>query len=156
MKTATVNEIKQQLKHSSPEEILELCLRLIKYKKDNKELVGYLLFDENDLPGFIENIKREIDQQFAEINHTNLYFVKKSLRKILKSTNKYIRYTLSKEAEVELLIYFCDTIKSSGIRINNSAALTNLYNNQVKKIKTVINTLHEDLQYDYNKQIAHL
>jgi len=34
--------------------------------------------------------------------------------------------------------------------------LTNLYNNQVKKIKAVIETLHEDLQHDYNREIEEL
>lgn len=156
MKTASVNEIKQHLKQSSAEELLELCLRLVKYKKENKELTSYLLFEANDLPGYIENVKGEIDGQFADINKANLYFVKKSLRKILRATNKYIRYTSSKETEVELLIYYCYSIKSSGIEIKKSAALTNLYNNQLKKIKAVISTLHEDLQHDYNKQIEEL
>jgi len=135
---------------------LELCLKVIKYKKDNKELINYLLFEAHDLSTYIENIKKEIDEQFLEINFSNLYFVKKSLRKILKITNKYIKYTASKEAEVELLIYFCEKIKLSGVKINKSAALANLYNNQIKKIKAVVETLHEDLQHDHNKVIEKL
>lgn len=156
MKAASVSEIKQELKHTSPEELLELCLRLIKYKKENKELLTFLLFEANDLDSYIANIKREIDEQFTQINQSNLYFAKKSLRKILKISNKYIRYTSSKEAEVELLVYFCTKIKTSGIKIHKSTALSNLYNNQLKKIKAVIGTLHEDLQHDYNKQLQQL
>ena len=153
MKSASISEIKQELSNASPEELLELCLRIIKYKKENKELVNYLLFEAYDLPAYIENIKKDMDEQFTQINQSNLYFAKKSLRKILKTTNKYIKYTTSKETESELLIYFCNKVRSSGIRINKSTALTNLYNNQIKKIKAVISTLHEDLQHDYNKQI---
>lgn len=156
MKTATISEIKQELTNASPKELLELCLRVVKYKKENKELLNYLLFEANDLPAYIENIKKEMDEHFREINQSNLYFAKKSLRKILKTTNKYIKYTTSKETEADLLIYFCTKIKASGIRINKSAALTNLYNNQIKKIKTVVGTLHEDLQHDFNKQIEQL
>ena len=97
-----------------------------------------------------------MDEQFALINQSTLYLAKKSLRKILKTTNKYIKYTASKEAEVELLIYFCNKIKASGIRIKKSVALTNLYNNQIKKIKGVVETLHEDLQHDYTREIEQL
>lgn len=156
MKTASISEIKQELTNASSKELLELCMRVIKYKKENKELLTFLLFEAHDLPLYVENIKKEMDEQFALINQSTLYLAKKSLRKILKNTNKYIKYTASKEAEVELLIYFCTKIKSSGIRIKKSVALTNLYNNQVKKIKSVIETLHEDLQHDYNKEIEQL
>jgi len=156
LKTASISEIKQELTNASSKELLELCLRVIKYKKENKELLTFLLFEAHDLPSYIESIKKEMDEQFALINQSTLYLAKKSLRKILRTTNKYIKYTASKEAEVELLIYFCNKIKDSGIRIKKSVALTNLYNNQVKKIKAVVETLHEDLQYDYNREIEQL
>lgn len=156
MKTASISEIKQELTSASPKELLELCLRVIKYKKENKELLSYLLFEANDLPAYVENIKKDMDEQFTQINQSNLYFTKKSLRKILKTTNKYIKYTASKETEVDLLIYFCSKIKASGIRINKSTALANLYTNQIKKIKAVIDTLHEDLQHDYTKQLEQI
>ena len=156
MKTASLNEIKQELSNIPQEELLELCLRLIKFKKENKELIGYLLFEANDLNSYIHNVKLEIDENFQAINQSNLYFAKKSLRKILKITNKYIKYTTSKDAEVELLIYYCHKIKTSGIEVNRSAALINLYNNQIKKIRGVIEMLHEDLQHDYNKEIEKL
>lgn len=156
MKQASISDIKKELSNASPKELLEVCLRLIKYKKENKELVNYLLFESNDLSAYIMNIKMQIDYEFTQINTANLYFVKKSLRKILKITNRYIKYTLSKETEVELIIYFCNKIKISGIRINKSLALTNLYNNQIKKLRVVTGLLHEDLQNDYNKQIEQL
>ena len=156
MKTSSISEIKQELTNASPKELLELCLRVVKYKKENKELLSFLLFEAHDLPAYIENIKKEMDEQFIQINKSNLYFAKKSLRKILKTTNKYIKYTTSKETEAELLIYFCNKIKTSGISIHKSAALINIYNNQIKKIKTVVETLHEDLQHDLNKQIEEI
>lgn len=156
IKTASVTEIKKELSDASPEELLNLSLRLIKYKKENKELLSYLLFEAHDLTSYIQNIKKEMDEDFLQINKANLYFAKKSLRKILKITNKYIRYTSSKEAEVELLIYYCSKINASGIKINKSTALTNLYNNQIKKIRTVVGTLHDDLQHDYTKELETL
>jgi len=156
MKAASINELKQELNLVSPAKLLELCVRLAKYKKDNKELLSYLLFDAHDEPGYIANVKAEIDEQFREINTTNLYFAKKSLRKILRVTNKYIRYSGSKQVEVELLMYYCSALSTSGISFRKNTVLNNLYQCQLKKITKVIGTLHEDLQYDYLREMDRL
>jgi len=39
MKTATVHEIKQELVATKPGDLVELCLRLARFKKENKELL---------------------------------------------------------------------------------------------------------------------
>ena len=156
MKAASISDIKQELTNIPPQQLLELCLRLAKYKKDNKELLNYLLFEANDEQAYISNVKTEMEQSFADINKSNLYFAKKSLRKILRNTAKHIRYTASKQAEVELLLHFCYTLKHSGIPLKNSTVLNNLYQFQLKKTAKVIGTLHEDLQYDYLKQLNQL
>lgn len=156
MKAASISDIKQELTNLPPQQILELCLRLAKYKKDNKELLNYLLFEANDEQTYISNVKTEMEEAFTEINQSNLYFAKKSLRKILRNTAKHIRYTASKQAEVELLLHFCQTLKHSGIPLKNSSVLNNLYQFQLKKVAKVIATLHEDLQYDYLKELNQL
>ena len=156
MRAATVHEIKQELGNLKPGELSELCLRLARFKKENKELLTYLLFEANDENGYINGVKKEIDEQFAEINLSHLYFVKKSLRKILRMISKHVRYMGSKVAEVELLLYFLKIIRESGIPFEKSQVIANLYNSQLKKLKTTIATLHEDLQYDYLKQYEEL
>lgn len=134
-------------------QLVELCVRLAKFKKENKELITYLLFEAFDENAYIENIKTEMQDQFEEINTTSLYFVKKSLRKILRVTNKYIRYMGSAEAEVRLLLFFCTTLKASGIPFETNPVINNMYQNQLKKISKSIATMHEDLQYDYVKEL---
>jgi len=156
MKAASIQEIKQELKSQSPSELVEFCLRLAKFKKDNKELLTYLLFEAGDETTYIENVKKEIDGEFVELPKPNLYLTKKSLRKVLRNTAKQIRYTGSPQAEVELLTYFCRKIRSSGIPIKDSPVLTNLYRQQLKKINAVIATMHEDLQYDYLRALKGL
>ena len=136
MKAATIQEIKKELNNLSPSRLEELCLRLAKFKKDNKELLTYLLFESEDLTEYIGNVKKEIDAEFKELPKPNLYLTKKSLRKILRITAKQIRYTGSPQAEVELLTYFCAKIKDSGIPIKNSPVLVNLYNQQQGKSGT--------------------
>ena len=153
MKTATVHELKQELQSVAPGRLLELCLRLAKFKKENKELLTYLLFESHNEEEYVTSVKLLIDEGFAELGSTNLYLTKKSLRKILRVTNKYIRYTGSKQVEATLLIYFSAKLKSSRIPCQKSTVLTNLYQQQLKKIEAAVQTLHEDLQYDYQKEV---
>jgi hypothetical protein len=61
-----------------------------------------------------------------------------------------------KRTEVDLLIYFCRKLKNSGVHINKSVVLTNLYLRQIQKIKKALATLHEDLQYDYEEELKSL
>ena len=156
MKASTFNEVKKELQTLSAKDVLNLIIRVAKYKKENKELLSYLLFEAHDENGYIENIKEEIDEQFKELPKANLYLTKKTLRKILKSANKYIRYSGKKETEVEVRIYFCKKLKKSGIPIYTSQVLTNLLQMQLKKINTVLLTLHEDSRFDYTKDIENL
>ena len=155
MKAATIHEIKQELSVLKTGELVELCLRLGKFKKENKELLTYLLFEAHNEQAYVESIKKEIEELFAEINQSHLYFAKKSLRKILRVINKYCRYSTSKQTELELRVYFCKSLKNSGISLYNTV-ISNLYQSQLKKINTVLNTLHEDLQYDYLKELEQL
>lgn len=156
MKTATINELKQELTNMPATELTELCLRLAKFKKENKELLTYLLFEAHDEQGYIEAVKKEIQEQFAGMNQSNLYYVKKTLRKIVRTVNKYSRYSGSALVTVELLIYFCKTIKESGIPVHKNILIANLYSGQVQKIYKELKGLHEDLQYDYAREVKSL
>ncbi len=78
------------------------------------------------------------------------------VRKVLKTTNKYIKFAGVKETEIELRIYFCLKLRKSGLRLSSSRVLLNLYQNQVNRIRTVLAMLHEDLQYDYKQVLEAL
>ena len=156
MKAATINELKQELSNNSASKLTELCLRLARFKKENKELLTYLLFEAHDTTTYIESVKQEMDLQFEAMNKTNVYFVKKTLRKILRTANKYSRYSGLPIVEIELLIYFCSTMKALDISIHKNPVLTNIYQFQLKKINKAVATLHEDLQYDYVREIKKL
>ncbi len=154
MKAATIQTIKEELSNLPTAKVLEVCLRLARYKKENKELLSYLLFESHDEQAFIENAKKEMDDSFDGINSSNTYLIKKSLRKILRTISKYIRYTGTKQAELEMLIHFCKNIKKQKIPYNKSTALNNIYESQMKKINSLVPLLHDDLQYDYKKEIV--
>ena len=156
MKTATVRELKQELSNQSHSELLELCLRLSKFKKENKELLTYLLYEADHEDGFIEGVKTEIEEQFALININSYFYIKKSVRKILRTVKKYIRYSKNKETEVELLIYFCYELKKMRPSMKNNVSLLNIFNRQINLIRKTITGLHEDLQYDYEMELEEL
>lgn len=150
MKAISLKDIKQELNHLSPHELQEICLRLSRFKKENKELLSYLLFHSSDENAYIESIKKLMDEGFEAINKSSFFYIRKSIRKILTQTKKHIRYSQKKETEVELLLYFCKKMKTFTPSIKNSLQLENLYKRQVILIKKIIASLHEDLQYDYN------
>jgi hypothetical protein len=153
MKAAATTEIKQALKPLSQAKLVELCLRLARFKKENKELLSFLLFEADDLQAYIEGVEEEVRLLFLEINSSHLYYAKKSLSKILRIINKHVRYTGSRVAEVELLLFFCQQLQQSGIAYRKSAALKKMYESRLQKIKAAIGLLHPDLQYDYLKQL---
>ncbi len=156
MKAATVSQLKKELSYQSKEELQELCLLLSKFKKENKELLTYLLYEVDNETGYIENVKTEIDSQFELINTSSYFYIKKSVRKILRMVKKYIRYSKNKETEAELLIHFCSVLKEMKPSMTRNVSLQNIFNRQILLIKKTVATLHEDLQYDYEMELNNL
>jgi len=156
MKTATVSQLKKDLNHQSKDELVELCLRLSKFKKENKELLTYLLYEIDDEAGYIEGVKEEIDAQFELINTSSYFYIKKSVRKILRMVKKYIRYSKNKETEAELLLYFCSVLKEMKPPFYRNVSLQNIFDRQLLLVRKAVATLHEDLQYDYDLELDEL
>tara|TARA_Y100000385_G_scaffold47375_1_gene43987 strand:+ start:2235 stop:2717 length:483 start_codon:yes stop_codon:yes gene_type:complete len=156
MKAASVIQLKKELETLNEEHLKQLCLRLARFKKENKELLTYLLFESDDEAFYIKGIKEEIDQLFEDINTKSYFYIKKSIRKILRLLKKYARYSNSKETEVELLLYYCHKLKNLKPSINNNLTLTNIYLRQIDNIEKKLTKLHEDLQYDYREQLNKL
>lgn len=156
MDTASISIIKKELKALPPEKLQEIVIRLAKYKKENKELLSYLLFEASGEHLFIESVKEEIDEQFSRLNRSSLFLAKKTLRKVLRTTNKYIRFSGSKQTEIELRLYFCKKMRDAGLRINSGRVVSNIYQRQVLRIRKVLSMLHEDLQFDYQEETDNL
>ena len=156
MDIASISNIKKELKNLPQEELQDILIRLAKYKKESKELLSYLLFEAFNEAEYVRQVKEEIDLQFSSLNRSSFYLAKKTLRKVLRTTNKYIRFSGKKETEIELLLYFCKKMKDSRLNYKQSRVVFNLYINQVKRIQKVISMLHEDLQYDYKEELEKL
>jgi hypothetical protein len=151
MRTASLQEIKQELAAAGKPQLIELCLRLARFKKENKELLTYLLFEAHDETGYIQSVQQLMEEGFESLNRSSMYLAKKTIRKVLRTTNRYIRYAGSRTVEVSLLIHFCQLLKKSGLPYQQYAVLKNLYTQQVKKIEAALSGLHEDIRYDYRE-----
>ncbi|MEZ4874880.1 MAG: hypothetical protein R2793_05400 [Flavobacteriaceae bacterium] len=156
MKAASLATLKKELKLRSHEELQEMVLRLGRFKTENKELLTYLLFEAEDEAYYIQQVQEFISQSFEEINRNSPFYIRKSIRKILRMTKKYSRYSSEKETEVILLLHFCKCLQSFRPSITTQPALLRLFQNQKNLIEKKGEGLHEDLRYDYSQQLQKL
>ena len=112
MKIESIVTIKKELKHLPKEDLLALCLRLGRFKKENKALLTYLLFESLDEDGYVTSVKNTLDELFETMNTDSYFYMKKTIRKILRQIRTYSRYSNKKSTEVELLLYFCERLNS--------------------------------------------
>lgn len=156
MKPATLPSLKKELQYRSHDQLIEYCLKMARFKLESKELLTYLVFESENEENYTNSVKEYIDLAFSEINTDSYYYIKKSVRKILRQTKRYIRYSKKKETEALLLIYFCKKLKQQKPSYKRNSVLTNTFNKQLELAIKAISKLHEDLQYDYNQMISAL
>jgi hypothetical protein len=156
MNASSLNDIKKELGHLDKEILLSLVLRLARYKKENKELLSYLLFEAHNESGFIQALKDEIDSQMQEVSKSNLYLTKNALRKVIRFIDRFIKYSGLKETEAEVRIHFCKIMQEKGFHISRMRVIENMYQGQLKKINSSISKLDEDLQFDLGVELQKL
>lgn len=156
MRAATNQEIKQELQERKPAELVSICLRLARFKKENKELLTYLLFEAGDEESYIRSVQLETEELFTTINLSHLYFAKKTLRKIVRIINKFSRYSGNKQTDIELRLHFLKQLLDSGIPVRQNPVISNIYDAQVKKINVNLSSMHEDLQHDVIQELEKL
>ncbi|MGB3591700.1 MAG: hypothetical protein WBA16_08455 [Nonlabens sp.] len=153
MKTASAKEVRDELKHRSPADLMKIILRLSRFKKENKELLTYLLFESDSEESYVENVKELTVENLKNINHKTGYHQKKSVRKVLRELKKYIRYSGNKETEVELLIHFCSIMRQEYPKLMRNRIIKDIVSRQAIMARVRISTLHEDLQHDYEQEL---
>ena len=107
-------------------------------------------------PAYVGSVKEITDEFFNDVPAANLYLTKKTLRKILRFVNKQIKYSGIVQTEIELRVYFCTKIKEKRVPLTEGTVLSNLYQQQLKKIETSLAKLPEDLQADYQREIERI
>lgn len=156
MQAASQDTIKTELKQLPPKQVLELLLRLSRFKKENKELLSYLLFEAGDEQGYVHQVKAEVDEQFIQIKETGFYLYKKQIRKIQRMINKPIKYMGSKTSTVELYLHMANKIHEQKKTIYNRGFLEKTLQQYITKINRLLPTIDDDLQHDISQQLQKL
>jgi hypothetical protein len=153
MKVASVSELKKEFNHLSTIELVELLNNLIKFNKENKEYVHYLLLESDFEANYIQKIKDELEVEFKSIDARSWKTMKKSIQRILRVLKKYIKFSKQPQTEIELLLYFCEKLRGFKTALNRNPVIFNMYVRQVNTINKALVKLHEDIQFDYKEEI---
>lgn len=153
MHSATIDTIKAELKQLPPKQVLDLLLRLARFKKENKELLTYILFESTNESEYVEQVKREIAEEMGELDGLPGYQYKKQFRKIQRKINKPIKYMGSKAATAELYLHMVRLI--SGKRKTNYLVpfLDKTVQQYMAKIEKLLPGIEDDLAADLRRQM---
>src|SRR5690606_15310418 len=154
MKTATIHTIKKELLEKSHLELVEIALRLGKFKKENKELLTYLLFEQENEDAYIEGLKEILKEEFEEIKTKNVYYAKKEIRKSLRELKKFIRFSSLKTTEIELIIDFIKHLDELPSRLKRDSQIEGIKLRNIASVKKIMLKQHEDLQFDYFQMLG--
>jgi len=123
MKAATISQLKKELAKLDHDDLLDVCVRVAKFKVESKELLTYLLMRADDEVGYANDLCDEIDQQ---LNMSGLIH-KKTLRKVVRQMDKSLRFSGDRETELQVRIHFCRRIKGKKIRFGTCRVSANMY-----------------------------
>lgn len=152
MKAASLSELKKELAQLEHGELLDVCVRLARFKLESKELLTYLLLKADDEVGYASDLCDALDEQLKTPGKIH----KKTLRKIVRWMDKSLRFSGDKETELQVRIHFCRRIKEKKISFGRCRVSANMYATQLKKIDKVIDKVHPDLQFDFQQQMSGL
>lgn len=153
MQPASIETIKAELKQLPPKQVFDLLLRLARFKKENKELLTYILFESSDEPGYLQQVKAEITDELVTIDGLPAYQYKKQFRKIQRKLNKPLKYMGSKAAAVELYMHMVHMIAAKKKTIFIRAFLDKMLQQYVTKIERLLPALDPDISSDIKREL---
>ena len=152
LQTPLIN-IRKELNCLSHKELSALCIRLIRYKKENKELADYYLFEKNQEHLYLISAKEEIRHLFAGIQSSQPYLIKKSIRKIIRLAERYSKYSANPIIFLELYLEIMQCMLEQFPHWKTTESLIKIALSLEKKSVRLLPKLHEDLQFDYNVRL---
>jgi hypothetical protein len=144
--------LKKELSSLERSELINICTRLARHKKENKELLAYLLLDADDPLHYAEKTKPLLDEPFDVPYHSAWAFAKR-LRKTLRLIAKYQRFTGSVRGEVELLIYFLQKFQGNLLHELKYQAIQKIVFRCMQKLEVLIHKVDEDYRSDYTEPL---
>lgn len=150
-----LSDLKKELLVLSKPELIQLCLRVAKLKRENKELLAYLIYDVEDPLFYAEKLKPELKEVFEQ-PFQHAYYLTKSIRKVMRLIAKYYRFTSNKQGETELLIYLVDEFHKSWRNEYRYQALGKVIFRCLEKAESNLKKIDEDFRADFEEPIAQL
>jgi hypothetical protein len=83
----------------------------------------------------------------------NAYVLKKGLRKILRSTKKYAKYSKQASTEVSLMLFYCDSMSQLANKWLQNTSIQAIYSRELLRMEKLISKMHEDLQFDFQQEM---
>lgn len=149
MKIPSLAALKKELTYLNEQELSSLIVELSKFTRDNKAFL-YFKLNEKDQPNlFVDSVKEELAELFQTANTTSFYLTKKSAQGIRRKLNKALKFSTNKTDQIELILFFCDKMKTYGYLKFNHPVISKLFQMQIQKAEKLILKLEDDLQYDY-------
>ncbi|NML20570.1 hypothetical protein HHL16_06775 [Pseudoflavitalea sp. G-6-1-2] len=156
MHAASSDTIKTELKQLPPKQLLELLLRLARFKKENKELLTYLLFESANESEYVEQVKKEIAGEMEEIDTLPGYQYKKQFRKVQRKINKPVKYIGSKSATAELYLHMATLISEKKKTTYLAPFLEKAVQQYTSKIEKLLPGIEDDLAADIRKKLKQI
>jgi hypothetical protein len=150
-----LSDLKKELLELSKPELIQLCLRVAKLKRENKELLAYLIFDSDDPLFYAQKLKPEIKEVFEQ-PFQHAYYLTKSIRKAMRLITKYYRFTSNKQGETELLIYLVEEFYLSWRNEYRYQALGKVIYRCLEKAQSNLKKIDEDFRADFENPIIEL
>lgn len=155
METPKLNTLKKELQQLSAPELVTHLTRIAKFKTENKELLNFLLFYQENTDDYANEIKNIIKESFEELNYSD-YTKIKQIRKLVRIINKHLKFMADKKQEAELLLFFCNQFIDKNIYRTKLKALNTIFIRQFSRISKCIDKLESDFQFDYNRELENL
>lgn len=156
MEIPSLAQLRKELSFLSEKELIDLVSDLAKFSRENK---AYLYFKLNEpmQPGlFVETVKEDLEESFQTANLKNYHLAKKSAQGIRRKLYKALKLSKNKADQAELILYFCEKMKTYGYLKFKHPVIQKLYELQIQKAEKLIEKLDEDLQYDLTQKINEL
>lgn len=150
-----LSDIKKELSGLDKAELILLCIRMAKLKKENKEFLSFLISDSDDPQYYAEKLKPELDAVWQE-PFRSVWALNKSLRKSLRLISKYRRFTAHLRGELELMIYFQQGFFEHWKHGFNNRRFESMSDQNLRKIHKLLSQIDEEFRADYQPQIDDL
>ena len=156
MKPATLVQIRKELETVSYNRLLDITMKMVRHKTENKEFISFVLFDEENVADFASDIRHEISEMMQEVQYKPSYIIKRTLRKVLRYISRYCGYVSDKEFEAEMLVYFCRLMKEKRLHRTPIKSINIIYYKQLEKIEKLLPKLTGEVKTDIENELAEL